>query len=159
MGTAMIWLLRRRLVLATVLCGTSLMALPLTAQAATTLPTGCTSVCVSASDFEGPGSPVPRATIPTVPVYNGKPDLSNFNQYQYTSTPTLNLDNNAESIRMISTVYDDFGNPYNRACFYATAGWVTLRSSVASSHNGWYNNSSTDLSSERVTFGAQSACP
>ena len=75
-----------------------------------------------------------------------------------TYSDNTNVNNRVNSIRLRGSYW--IGSvQYTRACFYENAGIDTLKTSVSASHPGWYDNSSTGLSSMHRATGAQSACP
>lgn len=109
---------------------------------ASALLSGCAagSGCVTSQNVSGYVTPSPQA-------YTFEDD-SNLAGDVYSNG--TNVDDRVNSIRNRNT------SPYwKRLCFYRDAGYVVLRSSVADTHPGWFDNSSTDISSLR---GVASTC-
>lgn len=112
---------------------------------------GSTSVCVTSQNVTGYVDPTPRGEFTTAANYD-------FAQPLVAGNGGAWVNNNVNSIRNKGTFVLG-GQPLNRACFYFTAGYIGFATSVSAAQPGWYDNSSTGLSSYKRIFGTHADCP
>ena len=112
-------------------------------QPAEAVLSGCVSGsgCVTSQNVSGYVTPSPQA-------YTFEDDSNLANDYYSNGTK---VNDRVNSIRNRNT-----GPYWKRLCFYRDAGYVVLRSSVADTNPGWFDNSSVDISSLR---GVAGSCP